>query len=197
MILNKEDLKKIVFDFNHPHQPEFSGIKNASVALLIPESSRDKIIGILKTSSKKYAWGNQVALPGGHVDDKDGSSLNAAIREVREELNLENISITGSLGHFMTIKNVCVEAFAGFYDEKEEIVPLEREIAKVLEMPIDTLMETHLEKNFHGRQPSIEELLYPIDDVIIWGLTARIIHHFLELAIEAENTGKSEERMKN
>ena len=184
MILDRKTLEKIVFKSSHPEKPSFKGLKDASVALLVSGDSKNRILGILKAASIKYPWGNQVALPGGHVDEEDKNSLCTAIREVNEELNLENINIIGSMGHFMTIKNVCVEVFAGFYDEKEEITPLETEIAKVLELPLDQLMETHLEKGFSGREPGIEELLYPYEDVIIWGLTARIIHHFLELSIK-------------
>jgi len=34
---------------------------------------------------------------------------------------------------------------------------------------------------FHNRIPSIDELRYPFEDVVIWGATARILHHLIEL----------------
>jgi 8-oxo-dGTP pyrophosphatase MutT (NUDIX family) len=184
MVINSKKLETIVLENKHPKKPSYEGLRFASVALMIPRDSKDKILGILKADNKRYAWGNQVALPGGHIDKSDKTPMHAAIREVNEELGLKNVELKGSIGHFMTIKNVCVEAFAGYYDETEEIIPLESEIAKVLEIPIDHLMETHIEKGFSGREPKLEELLYPYEDVIIWGLTARIIHHFLEISTD-------------
>lgn len=185
MVLNNTKLQDIVLNNAHPDSPDMDNIRHASVALLIGSKSKDNILGILKAQSPKYPWGNQVALPGGHVDKTDESPLYTAKREVKEELNLDHIDLVGSLGHFMTIKNVCVEAYAGYYDEEEEIDPLESEISRVLKIPMDDLLETHIKKNFTNRQPSIEELLYPVEDVVIWGVTARILHHFLELSLHS------------
>ena len=55
------------------------------------------------------------------------------------------------------------------------------EISRVLEIPIGGLVETHVRKKFHGHIPGIPELKYPVNDVVVWGVTARILHHFLEL----------------
>jgi hypothetical protein len=82
----------------------------------------------------------------------------------------------------MTIRTVCIEVFAGFYDETEKIIPLESEIARVVNIPFSNLFDTHMEKNFSGRNPGIDELLYPVEDLTIWGVTARAIHHFLEIS---------------
>jgi 8-oxo-dGTP pyrophosphatase MutT (NUDIX family) len=181
----KFDLKKlehITTNFVHPQQPPVEGLRHAATALLIGKNSGDSILGILKAESLKYPWGNQVAFPGGLVDDTDKSSLHTALREVEEELGIKKVKITGSLGYYMTIRNVCIEVFAGFYDETEKITPLESEIARVVNIPFSNLFDTHLKKNFTGRDPGLEELLYPVEDLTIWGVTARAIHHFLEIS---------------
>jgi 8-oxo-dGTP pyrophosphatase MutT (NUDIX family) len=193
MVFNRKKLEDIVKNSSHPEKPCIHGLKDAAVALLIGRQSRDNILGILKAESIKYVWGNQPALPGGIVDSTDLSSFDAVKREVKEELAINNFDIIGSLGHFMTLKNVCVEVFAGFYDEDETIVPLEKEIARVLYIPVNDLMETHIQKGLQGRNPGLGELMYPAEDTVIWGVTAKIIHHFLELAISDISLEKTNE----
>ena len=57
------------------------------------------------------------------------------------------------------------------------------EISRVFEIPLARVVETHVENGYGGRVPGWEELLYPVDDVVVWGATARIIHYFTELVI--------------
>jgi len=165
----------------HPLCPDLPDLKHASVALLINAGTKDHLLTIVKADSKKdYIWKNQVALPGGHVDETDASPMDAAIREVSEELGIKNFEVLGSIGYFMTLKNRCVQAFAGFYDETEKIIPLDSEISEVLKIPMNHIFDVHLTNNFRGNIPSLEKLIYPYENHMIWGLTARIIHHFLE-----------------
>ena len=58
------------------------------------------------------------------------------------------------------------------------------EISRILEIPLRELVKTHNTKNFHGRLPDVNELRYPFEDVVIWGVTARVLHHFIELLLE-------------
>ena len=55
------------------------------------------------------------------------------------------------------------------------------EISRVLKIPLTVLVQTHLAKGFHDRIPDVQELRYPFRDVEVWGATARILHHFIEL----------------
>ena len=142
-----------------------------------------KILFIQKARSRGYAWSNQMALPGGHIDKKDPSPLYTAHRELHEELNIpENqVELLGSMGHFQTINSTDIEVFAGWWNEKGPIRADPREIAKVLEIPLETLLNIHNEKRFNKEEPDINTLVYPVDDVRIWGATARMIHHFIEM----------------
>ena len=61
-----------------------------------------------------------------------------------------------------------------------------REVARVLEIPLARLLELHVAEGFRGRSASRigDALAYPLADVRIWGVTARIVHHFLELVLD-------------
>ena len=154
--------------------------------LLYNKSDAPFILAILKADTPGYAWSNQVALPGGHVDASDPSPLEAAYRELHEELGIRRgqVRLIGSMGHFQTIQHKDIEVFMGIWDGRMESVTYDpREIAKVLELPVDRFLKTHLSNHFQGRIPGVMELLYPFNELMVWGVTARILHYFFELLL--------------
>ena len=66
-----------------------------------------------------------------------------------------------------------------WHDGKKKPDPAE--ISRVLKIPLQLLVHTHLVQRFHHRIPDVKELRYPFQDVEVWGATARILHHFIEL----------------
>jgi 8-oxo-dGTP pyrophosphatase MutT (NUDIX family) len=153
-----------------------------SVFLLLFEKPELHLLAVVKTDNIGYPWRNQVALPGGHVDKNDGSPLMAAYRELKEELNIDQreVEFICTLGHFQTIKKKDIEVFTGIWKRKELSFFDTNEISRVLEIPLSVLIETHEKKGYHGRIPPVDELVYPFDDVVIWGVTAKILHFFME-----------------
>lgn len=169
-----------------PQAPSAGTCLSASVFLpLFDKGGSPHLLAVLKADTEGYPWRNQVALPGGHVDSHDTSTLAAAFREIEEELGLlpANLDLIGSLGHFQTIRQTEIEAFIVFWKGVPGRLNFDRqEIARVLEIPIQTLIQNHLSRNFCDRIPDMAELIYPFgdDNVVIWGVTARIIHFFIE-----------------
>lgn len=152
--------------------------------LLYYQKNRPFLLAILKADTPGYAWRNQVALPGGHIDEEDSSPLDAAYRELEEEIGIlkHQVDFIGSLGHFQTIQQKDIEVFVGVWEgNPEEITYDPKEISKVLAIPVETLLKTHVSSDFRGRIPGVTELLYPFKDTVIWGVTARILHSFFEL----------------
>jgi 8-oxo-dGTP pyrophosphatase MutT (NUDIX family) len=182
--LGPQFLKKLI-DTAAP--PPFAGAQShdcTCVFLLIHhKESAPHILGILKADTPGYAWSNQVALPGGHIDETDNSPLEAAFRELEEEIGIprHQVAYIGSLGHFQTIRQKDIEVFVGLWEgNKEKLTCDPKEISRILQIPVETLLKTHIAKKFNGRIPGVMELLYPHGDVVIWGVTARIFHYFCE-----------------
>lgn len=167
----------------------------APACVLIPifdKNERAHMLAVLKADTKGYPWRNQVAFPGGHADSTDASPLSTAYREIKEELNIEasEMEVVGSIGHFQTIRQVEIEAFVGFWHGDGGGVRCDpEEIQALLEIPLDGLIATHVNKRYQGKRPDIDRLTYPLGgvsresgrkDIVIWGATAVIIHFFLE-----------------
>lgn len=178
-------LQHIISNANHPAPPTGDQFKATSVFLLVFNKNQVPcLLTVLKADNRGYPWRNQLALPGGHVDETDSSPLSAAYRELEEEVHIlpDEIGFVGSIGHFQTIQQKDIEVFLGVWQGIESKLQFDpNEIAKVLAPSIPMLLKQHLEQNFFGRVPGIEELLYPVGSRVIWGVTARIVHYFLEL----------------
>jgi coenzyme A diphosphatase NUDT7 len=158
------------------------GFRPASVSLLVFDKPEPHLLAIQKADTQGYPWRNQVALPGGHRDAGDATATATALRELEEELGIPSVQvrILGSLGRFQTIALREVEAFVGIWDGTGPVRFETAEISRVLEIPLGLLIATHCERRYTGRLPDLRELIYPYRDVVIWGLTAKIIHRFIE-----------------
>lgn len=177
-----KELKDIIKNADVPGPPLGSNYKPTSVFLLV--FGRDPhILAILKSNNKGYPWSNQVALPGGHVEKNDSRRLDTAFRELSEELNItkDQVALIGSVGHFQTISDRDIKVFVGLWNEKGPVISDSKEIAKVLRIPLKSLVKTHIKEKFHNHLPGVDELKYNHNGTIIWGVTAKIIHFFIEL----------------
>jgi 8-oxo-dGTP pyrophosphatase MutT (NUDIX family) len=176
-------LKDLICSNDAPGIPESGRYRPACVFLLLFDLENPHILAIQKTKSKGYPWSNQVALPGGHLDAGDANPLEGAFRELEEEVSIrrDQVRLLGSLGHFQTINNRDIEVFTGLWNGLGPVEHDPAEIARTLEIPLHVLVQTHIAEGFHNRIPDVRELRYPFEDVVVWGATARIFHHFIEL----------------
>jgi 8-oxo-dGTP pyrophosphatase MutT (NUDIX family) len=184
MVLDSACLQSLVRTAKISESPAPSKVDATCVFLLLFGEESDRcILAIQKSDSQGYPWRNQVALPGGHIDPADSSPAEAVFRELEEELQIPpgQVDLIGSLGHFQTINQKVIEAFVGVWNGEGPVRYDPAEIARVLEIPLARLVDTHHRRNFHGRVPDVRELRYPFENVEIWGATARILHFFIEL----------------
>jgi 8-oxo-dGTP pyrophosphatase MutT (NUDIX family) len=177
------DLKAIIRANPAPQAPATGAYKPACVFLLRFNHEAPHVLAIQKTVTEGYPWSNQVALPGGHLDVEDASPLDGAFRELEEEVNIgrNQVRLLGSIGHFQTINRRDIEVFAGLWNGIGPVQHDPAEISRVLEIPVEVLVRTHIANGYHDRIPDVDELRYPFEDVVVWGATARILHHFIEL----------------
>lgn len=146
----------------------------------------------------------EISFPGGRIE-KNESSLIAAVRETCEELNIRNNSIEnlGNLDLLITQHNKIIYSYVFHLDEKTEIQPSENEVdhvffvplsffihnkpiskaIKILSEPLDELPYSNLTgameyKWIEGRG---NIYLYKFENYVIWGLTAKIMKHFIDM----------------
>ncbi len=178
-----EKIHSAVAAADHPLPPDPSVYQSTSVIALFLFNSDPSLLFIQKADKEGYPWRNQMAFPGGHVDENDLSPKHAALRELEEEMSIieSNVQVMGSLGHFQTLNHKDIQAFTGIWNQKDTISFDTEEISRVFKIPFAHLESVHKEKGYNGRTPNIMELTYPYEDVVIWGVTAKILHHLIEV----------------
>ncbi len=182
-------IRSAVQNSPHPGLPDNDLFEPTGVMALFTLSEEIRLMFIQKADKKGYPWANQMAFPGGHRDENDRSTRDTALRELSEEMGIrpDNVEVIGSLGHFQTINNKDIEAFLGIWNQKDMIRHDPAEIARVFHIPLKYLMDLHREKGFHQGLPNVMQLTYPYEDVMIWGVTAKILYHLIEIVLRAPN----------
>ncbi len=176
-------LKRLILN-SAPNGPPAGDLHTpASVFLLLFNRSDPHILAIQKSDTEGYPWRNQVALPGGHMEQSDAGPVEAAFRELEEELKIsrDQVDFIGSIGHFQTLTRPRdIEAFIGIWNGDGPIQYDATEISRILELSLKKIFKIHQKNRYHERRPNRSEIEYPYEDVVIWGATAHIIYCFIE-----------------
>jgi len=181
-----DGIRKAVQQTSHPGAPDYDLFQPTSVMALFVFNNEIELLFIQKADVKGYPWANQMAFPGGHKDKTDLSTRDTALRELAEEMGIiqANVEVIGSFGHFQTINSKDIEAFAGIWNQKDVIRHDAAEISRVFKIPLKHLIGIHKKKDFHLHKPNIMQLTYPYEDVLIWGVTAKILYHLLDSLLQ-------------
>ncbi len=147
-----------------------------------------------------------ISFPGGRIDSADTSPMAAALRETSEELGVDpkSVTIVGRLSPYIASSSFVIYPFVATIDYNQIIHSYNREeVEEVFTIPVNWLLDykpyMHLvsvdptpspdfpfEKIMNGAQyqwraRSNEEWFFDFEKYTIWGLTARILKHFLEI----------------
>jgi len=167
------------------HQPITLDMPEArAAAVLIPiyPAPEPTIIFTVRSESLPSHKG-QISFPGGSIDPDDASPEHAALREAEEEIGLDPSSVTlvGRLDDMPTfVSGYVVSPIVGLLDGRPELTPNPAEVAHVLQVPLDDLVDDI------RREPGFSELgrTYPTEawvwnEHVIWGVTARLLRDLL------------------
>jgi len=182
-----EKICAAVENAEHPLPPPPGMFDPTSVMALFMVEPEIRLLFIRKADTKTYTWANQMAFPGGHKEKTDASTRHTALRELKEEVGIDssNVRMIGSLGHFQTLNNKDIEAWAGIWNQNDTLVIDRDEIARVYKIPLDHLIKCHMGRGFFNKEVDIMQLVYPYKDARIWGVTAKILAHLLNLILNS------------
>lgn len=166
-----------------------SGTGQAAVtAVLRVERSVPELLFIRRAELDGDPWSGHMALPGGRLDPDDSSLRAAAIREVREELDLD-LGLGAVLGRLDDLEPVSRRLPPVVIRPFVAVVPADVQIR-----PNREVAETYWVSIAELRSPAIrsdkvltvdgERLRFPgyrVGGQIVWGLTERIVSQLLPL----------------
>lgn len=190
------------------HTPMILGSeKFGKFAVLIPLIEKEDGIHVLfeVRSQKLRRQPGDICFPGGRIDTMDDSQRDAAIRETTEEIGVKKTDITDVLpvDYFVSPFGMLIYPYAGFISHPEKIKPNRAEVGEIFTVPLSFFLETKPQihqvslrvepdagfpvdliadgEQYDWRPLKMDEYFYLYEDKVIWGLTAKILAHFLEV----------------
>lgn len=173
------DESRFVENPNRPARP--GGV----MVLLYPQNG-EIYLPLMKRPVYKGAHSGQVSLPGGKVEDADGSLTETALRETHEEIGVpvSNIEVIGELSElFITASNFKVFPTVGVLKGEPEFIPDSREVDRVLIPNLTELQDVSRRgvKTMHFPPYSIESPYFSIEGEVVWGATAMILSELIHI----------------
>lgn len=156
-------------------------------AVLVPIVDRgEPMILFTKRTDRVGHHKGQISFPGGVMDPTDDSLLEAALRECEEEIALPRASVEplGALDDTETVATqFVITPFVGLVRTPVAWQPDGNEIERVIEVPYAALVEEGSFRIEIMSRDGVERPVYFFDyqGDTIWGATARILVHYLEL----------------
>ena len=202
MSMNVKDISEI---FKERKVQHLNQEKSPSYAILLPIVEENGELYVLFEVRAKHLNNQpgEICFPGGKVDETDASLIEAAIRETSEELGVDPHHVVDVYPLDYTVGNMNFYPFVGRLLKPKKINPHPEEVDSIFMISLDELLMIkpleHVvkfvptpEDDFpfdlipNGRDyrwfpRKVMQYFYLYEDKVIWGLTAQILHHFLEI----------------
>ncbi|MBS1249546.1 MAG: putative Nudix hydrolase NudL [Chloroflexi bacterium] len=178
-------------DFPWPNTEETSASHLQAAAVLLPllqKGGEWHLLFIRRMHNHNDRHSGQVAFPGGRTDTGDEDLLATALREAKEEINLQpaDVNVLGCLSHLHTVTKYKVIPFVGQIPWPYALEPEPKEVSSIFTIPLKWLSDP---KNRIVRQwtPSPGKIEpYPIifyeeyRGEMLWGASARMVEELVE-----------------
>ncbi|WP_110927916.1 NUDIX hydrolase [Bacillus massiliglaciei] len=196
----KQKLKK--------HRPVILGsdkfVKYAIIVPLIEKEDGLHVLFEVRSLNLRRQPGD-TCFPGGKVDSQDTDEMAAGIRETMEELGLkrEDIYEIYPLDYMISPFGMMVYPFAAIIREPDDHSINENEVDSLFTVPLSFFLEQEPDihyvefrieppedfpfelivggEDYDWSPRKMEEYFYYYENRTIWGMTARILNHFIEL----------------
>ncbi|QKY70754.1 CoA pyrophosphatase [Lentibacillus sp. CBA3610] len=201
------DLERIT-DKVKRHMPTVLGheqfMKSAVLLPLVQKEDELHLLFEVRSETMRRQPG-EICFPGGRVDAQDKDVQAAAIRETTEELGISEglISDVYPLDFMVTPFGMIVYPHVGLIRMDEQFDPNPSEVDEIFTVPLSFFLETdpdihHVNiqvqpdesfplelipggENYNWRTSQIHEYFYIYQEKVIWGLTAKVLSHFVDM----------------
>jgi 8-oxo-dGTP pyrophosphatase MutT (NUDIX family) len=158
----------------------------AAVLILLFPKNNELFTVFMKRPDYPGVHSGQISFPGGKYELSDANLEHTALRESFEELGIQinSVKIIGKLSPLhIPVSSFIVHPFIGYIENKPVWRPDEKEVSRVIELPLSYLSNPNCIKHevwdLHNLKLNVP--FYYADNEKIWGATAMITSEFLEI----------------
>ncbi len=165
----------------YPGDP--AGVRQAAVLVLIyPDSGGDARVVLTERVTGDGHHSGEVSFPGGRAEPEDADLAATALREAAEEVALDpeaaGVRVIGELQRFwIPVSNYEVTPVVALAKRRPILVPSPAEVARIVEPRVAAFMPDApfeiVERTIRGWP--LRYGAYRVDDLSVWGATARVL----------------------
>ena len=160
--------------------------QNAAVMILLFIRAGSWHTVLMKRPEYAGAHSNQISLPGGKFEESDADLQETAMREIREEIGIDDkqIQILGCLSRLhIPVSGIEVLPLVGFYPDEPDFQPDPSEVTYLIEVPLEDLLNpVNSREKYRTLMCKLVKVPYfKIGEEQVWGATAMILSEFLEV----------------
>ncbi len=156
--------------------------QSAAVLVILYTRHRQPHVLLIQRAAHLRLHAGEICFPGGTYEAGDGSLLTTALRETREELDLEIEAsrVLGLLPEVLTLTGFTIAPFVTLLDPPPRPRKNPSEVQEILEIPLMPLLSTHHREM--GYPPAKQMVAYWYLQHRVWGATAKILHQIGKLS---------------
>ncbi len=168
-------------EYSLPEAPVPKTEKSSAVLVMLYPRHRQPHVLLIQRSDGLRLHPGQISFPGGTYEKEDASLLTTALRETREELDLDipESQVLGLLPQVQTLTGFTISPFITILDRLPRYRKNPDEVQKVLEIPLLPLLSTHHPEM--GYPPKKQMVAYWYLEYRVWGATAKILNRIRRL----------------
>jgi 8-oxo-dGTP pyrophosphatase MutT (NUDIX family) len=152
--------------------------RRAAVLMVLHDIEGEAHLLLTKRADTLPSHPGQISLPGGVVEDHDGSPREAALRETEEEVGIPPgaLRIIGELDDVSTmVSGFIIRPFVAVSDRAISPMASDAEVARIMQVPVADVLRADAAL---PAEPALLELRYPLLGEDVWGATARVLRIF-------------------
>lgn len=198
--MNINEIKDRLKD-KKPYINGWKRMKRSSIIIPLVRNNNELSILFEVRAKKLKSQPGDICFPGGKIDF-DETPKDAALREIFEEIGVQNIDIISELDTVVRYDGIIIHPYVGVINDIKEIKINESEVDHVFYVPVNYLVnheplevksKIYVERakefpyelivnkeNYKFREAHYRSLFYKYQGYNIWGITAEMLKDFLE-----------------
>lgn len=169
-------------------------VGESAVLILLYEQHQRSYVVLTRRSPELRHHAHEVAFPGGRRDPGDPDLWSTALREAREETDLDpaSVRLIGTLDAFVTVgSQTLVHPYVGAVDGRPVLVPEPREVDSIRHTPLDELLRADVWREelwpIAGRERAIT--FFELVGDTVWGATGAMLRQLLSVVTGSPERG--------